>query len=110
MAAQPRETDHDVLGIVGVDFKELAVIHHLRDHALDIVRLVGTVGDNGVERFIFTQRIIGALHEGRVFHIVLRDETHQSADEEHAVGFVLGHVMAHARNAAVYARTAQFLE
>ena len=41
----PAETDDDVGGIVRLDLEEIAVVHDLQNQFLDIVGLVGIVGD-----------------------------------------------------------------
>lgn len=40
---------HQVGGELGHDLKEVLVVHHLGDHVLDVVGLVGVVGHQGVE-------------------------------------------------------------
>ena len=48
-AVQARESDDDVLGVVLLDFEEVAVVDDGVDDILDVVGLVGFVGNDGVE-------------------------------------------------------------
>ena len=48
-ALDPAEADHDVLRVQRVHLEELAVVEHVLDDPVHVVRLVGRVGDQRVE-------------------------------------------------------------
>jgi len=48
-AIHAAKADHHVGGKLGHNLKEFLVVHHLGDHVLDVVRLVGIVGHQSVE-------------------------------------------------------------
>ena len=54
-----REAGDDVLGERVLDLEEVALVHDLQDQLLDVVGLVGIVGDQRVERRL------GAVRGGR---------------------------------------------
>ena len=65
-----RETGHQVLRIAGLQFKKIALVNHLADDLLDVVRRTGVVGDERVQRLLGARkRVIGAAVR-RAFAVV----------------------------------------
>jgi hypothetical protein len=50
MPLDPAEPDHDVLRVQRHDLEELAVVENGLDDGVNVVGLVGRVGNEGVER------------------------------------------------------------
>ena len=110
VAVQPREPDHDVLGVVLVDLEELAVVDHEADHVADVVGLVGAVGDDRVQRLVHPRRVVGGLHPRRGLEVVGRQEVQQVARVLEARVLVLGREMGDAGLGRVAHRAAEVLE
>ena len=110
MPAEPREAAHDVLGPVRVHLEEVAVVDDALDHALDVVRLVGAVGDERVERRILTLDRVGGRRVRRRVEVVLGQEGEEVARLLETRLLVRGREVRHARAGRVGGGTAQLLE
>ena len=101
LPAQPRESHHQVLGEVLVDFHKVAVVHDARDDFLDVVGLIRLNRHQRVQGFVAPVRRVRGLNAGRVLLVVLRHEAEQFADQRQAVGIVARDEMRHAAGGVV---------
>ena len=72
LAAQPRKPNHQVLGVVFLHLKEVAVIGHVPQHVLHVVGLIRFRRDESVERGVGTIHWIATRLPRRLFQIVRR--------------------------------------
>src|SRR5271157_255186 len=93
---QPGEADHDVPGVMLLHLEEVAVVHDGVDHVLNVVRLIGFGGDDGVQALVNAVDGIGARFARRIFEVVGRNETEQLAHHAQALGVIVGHEVRHA--------------
>ena len=89
------ETDDDIGGIVGLYFEEFAIIDNAVDDFLYIVRLVGVVGDDGVQSVVQAVDRIFAGNVRRLFHVVGRQVRHQFAQQGDTFLFGVNGEMGH---------------
>ena len=78
-AMQAGKADHDVLGVVFLDFEEVAIIDHRVNHVLDVVRAVRLGRHHLIERWIGAVHGIGAGLARRILQVVRRQEAQQLA-------------------------------
>ena len=71
LSVHARETYYDVLGVVALDFEEFSVVDDRADHFVHVVRLVGAVGNDVVERIFQTVDRVGAFNQRWLFEVVL---------------------------------------
>ena len=110
MAAEPREAADDVLRVGGLQLEERAVVDHGLDHALDVVRLVGSVGDQRVELWRLAIDRVGGLRIRRRLEVRLRQEREQVAGVLDARSFVGGDEVGDTGFRGVRARPTEVLE
>ncbi len=72
MPSQPGKADDDVLGVVLLNLVEAAFVGDQADDVLDVIGLIGVLRHQTIERVVGPQRVVVALAEGRVFHVVRR--------------------------------------
>jgi hypothetical protein len=63
LAFHAGEADHDVLGVLGLQLEEVAVVHRLGDQLLHVVGLVRVVRHQRVEREVHA---VGRIVAGRI--------------------------------------------
>ena len=71
LSVEAGETDDDVLGVIGLDFEEFAVVDDCADYFVHIVSLVGRFGDNLVELIFHAVDGVVAFHHGSILEVVL---------------------------------------
>ncbi|MPM67767.1 hypothetical protein SDC9_114691 [bioreactor metagenome] len=108
MAVDTAETDDDVLGVVGQQFEEVAVVDDLDQQFLHVVRLVGVIRDQGVQRMIHAVGRIVGRRDRRLLAVVGRDEVHEAAQHGQRFDVVLEGQIGHTGLAGVGDGTAQF--
>ncbi len=96
------ETYYDVLGIVGLNFKEFAIVDNGADNLVHVVGAVGRVGNDFVERVFQTVDGVGAGHQGSFLKVVLRYVAEEFADDLDGVFAVFGLEVAYTALAGVY--------
>src|SRR5205807_120459 len=106
---QAGESYHDVLGVVFLDLKKVAVIDYGVNDIFDVIRLVGFGGDDFVERGIGAVSRIGAGLARRIVNIVLRNKAEQFAHHGETLGIVVGHEVGNAGGFVVRHGAAQFV-
>ena len=77
LSPQPSEPDHDVFGIVLLNFEKVVIIHDLCYDLTDIVGLVRVIGHYQIQVFIDTLGGIGGLLFRGILHIIIRDKRKQ---------------------------------
>ena len=85
----PGVAGEDVLGPQGLHFEELPSVHDPTDDFPDVVPLVGVDGDDVPQLHVLAQRIVSALHRGRVFEVVLRQVAQELPDLRETLLFAL---------------------
>ena len=90
-------------------FKEFALIDDSSDHFIHIVRFIGRIGNNFVERILHTIQRVIARNDRSFFEIVLRNEAKQIADQLQSVLLGIYGKMRDTRFGRMYARSAQLL-
>ena len=98
-----RETNDDILCVVLVDLKELAVVHNAADDLVHVIRLVGVVRDNLVESIVNSADRIICRDYRSLFHVVLRDEAEDVLDDLESFLFCVGSKMRYSALGGVYA-------
>ena len=107
LAVHAGKADDEVLGVVGLDLQELAVVDDGADDAVHVVGLVGRVGDDFVELVVDAVDGVVALYQGSLLEVVLGDVAEELADDADGVLAVLGCDVAYARLLGVHVGTAQ---
>jgi len=107
---QPREADQDVAGPVRHNLKEIAVVHHMRDHFVRIVGLVGFIGDQRVQSRVAAQWVIARRGGRRVFGVVSRQIAEQFLRQVDSVLLAIADQMRHAARRGMHQRPAQVVE
>jgi hypothetical protein len=108
VAADAPEADHDVRGVAGLDFEEVAEIHHRGDHLEHVVGLLGVDRHQGFEQRVGVDGAV-ALDLRRVFEVVGGQEAEQLLAQQNGVAVVLGDEVDHAGMDHVGFRPAQLL-
>ena len=98
----------DVQGIVFQYLEYVAVVDAGFDDVEHIVRHAAVIGNDRIEAFIFTVRIIIGIDDRRFFHVVAGQEVEESLDFFNAVIFIFTGKVSDAGNGAVRHGTAQF--
>ena len=96
LAVEAGEADDDILGVVALYLEELTVVDDGTDDLIHVVWTVGRVGNNLVERILETVDGVVALHQRRLFEVVLGDEAEELADDSESLLAVLGCEVGHA--------------
>ena len=81
LAVEAGEAYDDVAGIVALDFKEFAVVDDCSDYLIHVVRAVGAVGDDFVERILHAVDGVVALHRRCILKVVLGNIAEEFADD-----------------------------
>ena len=109
VAGHPSEADHDVLGVARHQFEEVGFIDDLDDQFLDVVRAVGIIGDERIERQFEAVGGVVGRHERRLFLVGRRQEAEEAAGHHRGFDVVLEGEVGDARLARVRDRAAEFL-
>ena len=107
LTVETGKTDNDILGIVFLDFQEFTVVHDSADNLVHIIRFVGAVGDNIVQRIFQTVDRICAIHVWSFFEVVLRNIAQKCADQCQTFFFCFGSEMSNTRFGRVNACSAE---
>ena len=102
------ETADDVACVVFLYLHEVAVINDKVDDILHVVRFVGVVRNDFVQALLDTHGVVGAFQYRCLFHIVLRDETYQTANLLQSLFLGGCHKVGYTRFGCVYACATQF--
>ncbi len=106
----PSEAADHVLRELGVDLEEVALVEHVFDHRVHVVRGVGRVRDEHVQLGGDLRLDIGHLGEaGRVGHVVRRQERQQCLGGFQAVELIRGLEVGDTAAGVVGVRAAQLL-
>jgi hypothetical protein len=103
------EADDDVLGVVGLQLEEVAVVHHLEDQFLDVVGLVGVVGHQRVQAPGPGARRVAARAHRRLLLVVQRQVVEEAAQHQERLDVVLEGQVGHAALGVVRGGAAQLL-
>ena len=109
LAFHARKSDHDVLGIVGLNLEEVAVVHALDDQLLHVVRLVRVVRHQRVQAHVQAVGRVVAGAQRRLFAVVQRQVVVEAAQHHQRLDVVLESQIGHAALAGVRDGAAQFL-
>jgi hypothetical protein len=109
LAVHAREADHDVLGVVGLQLEEVAVVDHLDDQLLDVVGLVRVVRHQGVERGRSRSAGSPARAHRRLLAVVERQVVEEAAQHQQRLDVVLEREVGDAALGRVRDRAAEFL-
>ena len=104
-----REANDDVSGVVGLQFEEVAVVDHLDDQLLHVVRLVGIVRYQRVERVVHAIGRIDDRNAGCFLAVAGRQVAHQSTGHHQRFHIVFEREVGHAGLGVVGDRAAEFL-
>jgi hypothetical protein len=100
-----READDDVLGVVGLQFEEVAVVDDLQDQLLDVVGLVRVVGHQRVQRHGRSGRRCRRLGRiGRPLAVVQRQVVEEAAQHQQRLDIVVEGEVGHAARGGVRRR------
>jgi hypothetical protein len=83
------KANDDVLGVFALQFEEVAIVGDLDDQFLDVVRLVGVVRDQRVEREVEAVGGILRRQARRLFAVVRRQEADEAANHHQGFDVVL---------------------
>mmetsp|Transcript_5902 Transcript_5902/g.14528 ORF Transcript_5902/g.14528 Transcript_5902/m.14528 type:complete len:493 (-) Transcript_5902:134-1612(-) len=109
LAFHAREAGDDVLRVVGLQLEEVAVVHDLQDQLLDVIGLVGILGDEGVERVIQPVGRVTARAHRRLLAVGQRQVVEEAAQHQQRLDVVLEGQVGHAALGVVGGGAAQFL-
>ena len=109
LAIEAGKAHDDVLGIVGRNLEELAIIDDCTDNVIHVVSLVGSLGNDFVERILKTVDRVGALYEWSLLEVVLRNVAEELADNLDSLFTVFGSKVSNARLGSVDFGTAESL-
>lgn len=112
IALDPAEAGEDVRREQGLGLQELAVVQHMLDRGVHVVRLVRRVRDQRVQLAVLVaDRQVRLLREGRgLGEVVRRQVRQQRLDVLDGVLLVARHVVRHTRGGVVRTGTAELLE
>ena len=97
----------DILGIIGLHLKKLAVVHYRPDDFVHIVRLIRIVRNDFIEKILQTVNRVGTFQTGSLFHIILGHITDEGTNHLHGLFFRFGREVRHTGFRGVHARAAQ---
>ena len=97
LSVEAGETDDDVLGVIALDFEELAIVDDGTNYLIHVIRTVGAIGDNLVERVFETVDGVVAGNEGSLFEVVLRDIADELANNSQCLFAVFGSKVSYTR-------------
>ena len=109
LAAEPREADEDVPGVVLLHFEQLAVVDHRANDAAYVVGLVRLLRHEVVEGRVLAIDRVRARPAGRVVEVVRGHIAEQVANEREAGLVVRHHEMRDAALGVVGHRAAELL-
>ena len=92
-----------------LDFEEVALVHDLEDEFLDVVGLVGVVGDQRVERGLGPVGAVLGRQLGHAGFVVCRQEIQQASHLQQCLDVVLVSPVRNGRLRGVHAGAAQLL-
>jgi len=105
----PAEADEKVLGVVGLDLEELALVEHAAHERSHVVWRVGILGDQRGKRLVLTRAQVLREADGQRRSIRRRQVAHQVASERHGLDVVGRGEVRHPRGASVRPRAAERL-
>ncbi|MBG9885138.1 hypothetical protein ABE10_00765, partial [Bacillus toyonensis] len=107
----PAEADDDVRREQRLHLEEVPVVDDVLDHRVDVVGLVGGVGDDGVEGPVGVGRLEreGGLVRGELGHVVVGEEAEEGAGVVDRVVLVLSEVVRHTGTGVVGVGAAELL-
>ena len=106
---EPGKTDDDVLCEMFLHFEKGSRIDNRLKHFQHVVRFVWMLGDDRVEGFRRSQRIVVGLAQGGILEVVRRKISHQRADEVEGMLFGLCGKVGHPACLVVGHRAAKLL-
>ena len=89
LAAEPREADDDVPGVVLVHLEKVPIVGNRVDQVEHVVGLIRRRRNQPVQRLVFAIDRIVAGQSRRVVEVVVGHERQQLANQRHAFGVVL---------------------
>ena len=107
MTVDAGKADQDVLGVIGLEFKEVAIVHGFDDELLHVVGLVGILGHQGVQAQVHAIDWVAALAHRGFFFVVQRQVVEQAAQHEQRLHVVLKRHVSHTALGGVRQRAAQ---
>ena len=108
-AAHMGEAHDDIAGIILMNLEELAVVHNGVDDLVHIVRLVGAVGNNLVQRVFLAVDGVICGNVGRFLAVVLGNIADELFDSGHNLFFGVAGKVCHTALAGVHAGAAKLL-
>ncbi len=103
------EADDDVGRPLGVDLHEVAEVQYPVDDLAHVVALLRVVGNDVQKVFFAAVRVVASFDDGRILHVVQREERNQPADFQQAIFFALDSEVADAAAGSVRRGAAQLL-
>ena len=88
LAFHAGEADDDVLGVVGLQLEEVAVIHRLDDQLLDVVGLVRVGRHQGVEAVVEAVGRVRGGSDRRLFLVIERQVVEEAAQHQERLDVV----------------------
>src|SRR5262249_59669700 len=95
MAVEPREPDDDIARPEGLYLEKEAAVHHRVDHLDHVIRLLRVVGDDRLERLVYSLRVVVGREVRWVLQIVRREEREQRAKLVEGLLFAVGGEVRH---------------
>ena len=101
------EAHNDILGIIGLHFKKLTIVHYRSDNFVHVIRLIRIVRNDFIEEILQTVNRVGTFHPWCFLHVVLRNITDKGTDHLHGLFFRFGREVRHTRLRGMHARASQ---
>ncbi len=108
MTVHAGETNDDVLRMLGLQLPELAVIRHLVDQLLHVVRQIGVIRNQGVERHLHTVGAVGGGPVWGFFAVIGRQIVDEPPHHQQRFHIVLVSAIADAGDGGMGHGAAQF--
>ena len=109
LTVETGETDNQVLGIVGLNLEELAIVNDTGNNLVHVVGHVGVVGDDIVQIVLHAADGVCADLAGSLLHVVLGNVAHQLLDHGDGLLLSAGCEVCHTALGGMHAGTTQLL-